>query len=259
MRNPWLHRESRSIAPALRLFCFPYAGGHAQIFRTWPAGLSSHIEVCPVQLPGRGRRFAEPLVSGLVELARASVEGLAAEWTGRVAFFGHSMGALLAFEAARLLESQYKISPVLLMVAGARAPHVARQDRNVAELPEEEFIDELRRGYGTPPEVTANRELLGLVLPVLRADFRNVETYRYAPGPRLACPLVAFGGLADPGAPPEDLRAWEQHTAAGFSCCFLPGDHFFVQSQTESLLREISLRLESAAPHGGRPVGRSLN
>ena len=151
------------------------------------------------------------------------------------AFFGHSMGALVSFELARLLHKEYKCSPSHLFVSGRRAPQVPDPDPPIHTLPNSEFLQELRRLNGTPEAVLQNDELMQLLLPTLRADFAVLETYVYTPQPLLDYPITAFGGLQDPEVCCEVLEAWRDQTRAAFSLHKFPGDHFFLHT-AQSLL-----------------------
>jgi medium-chain acyl-[acyl-carrier-protein] hydrolase len=159
------------------------------------------------------------------------------------AFFGHSMGAIVSFELARLLRENNHLSSLKLFVSGRRAPQIPDSDLPIHALPEPEFLKELRRYNGTPEEVLNNTELMQLLLPTLRADFAVLETYIYAPAPPLDCPITAFGGLQDWKASREDLEAWREQTNAAFSLQMFPGDHFFLYSSETLLLQFLSQEL----------------
>ena len=173
----------------IRLVCFPYAGGGAHIYADWRTGLPPQVEVHAVQLPGRGRRFAEPALERLDAAVSDIVDALATLNDKPFMFFGHSMGALLAFETARALRRLGSAGPLRLLMSAYRAPQLERREPPIRDLPEAAFIAKLREFEGTPPEVFANKELLELMLPVVRADFTLVETHRYRPELPLACPI----------------------------------------------------------------------
>jgi len=232
--NSWITCPSPKPQASLRLFCFPYAGGGALSFRSWGAHLPA-VEVCPIELPGRGMRLKEAPFTRLVPLAEAVVEALLPYLDKPFAFFGHSMGALISFEVARRLRRNQTRNPVQLFVSGHRAPRWPDPDPPIHILPEAEFLGELRRLNGTPEAVLANHELMQLLLPVLRADFAVLETYCYEPTSPLECPIAAFGGLHDPDVTCEMLEAWRQETRSDFSLQMLPGDHFFLHT-AQSLL-----------------------
>ena len=237
---------------SLRLFCFPYAGGRNLIFRGWQEGLPAAVEVCPVELPGRGRRLREPPFTKLTTLVEATAEAILPLLDKPFAFFGHSMGAMISFELARRLRREHAPTPVHLFVSGRRAPHIPDTDPPTYDLPEPEFLDELRRLNGTPQEVLEHAELIQLMMPLLRADFEVVQTYRYTPGPPLDCPITAFGGLHDVEVPREYLEAWRDYTAAGFTLRMMPGDHFFLHTAQRLLLQVLAQELQRLASLAGR-------
>ncbi|MBD2083575.1 thioesterase II family protein [Trichocoleus sp. ST-U3] len=235
---------------SLRLFCFPYAGGGALNFRTWSQGLPVGVEVCAVELPGRGKRILEAPFTQALPLVQAIAHALLPYLDKPFAFFGHSMGALVSFEVARLLRREYGMSPVHLFVSGRSAPQLPLQEPPIHSLPQPAFIEELRRLNGTPKAVLENVELMELLLPILRADFAVLETYVYAAEPPLQCPITAFGGLQDVKVSVDRLEAWRQQTSAKFSLQMLPGDHFFVQSAQPLLLQFLSRELNSISTVG---------
>jgi len=222
----------------MRLFCFPYAGSTAAVFRSWPQYLPAEIELCAVQYPGRGSRLGEPLGEDVVEVMNEIYQDLRPFLNKPFAFFGHSMGALISYEFARRLQREQQQGPFQLFVSGCSAPHVRMFDEITYNLPEPEFLAELRRLQGTPEEVLDNAELMQLMMPIIRADFKASQTYQYVPGPPLECPIRAFGGLKDEMVPREDVEAWSEHTHGSFRAQMLPGDHFFLNT-SESLLTRI--------------------
>jgi len=227
----------------MRLFCFPYAGSTAAVFRSWPQYLPSEIELCAVQYPGRGGRLAEPLGEDVVEVMNEIYQDLQPFLKKPFAFFGHSLGALVSYEFARRLQREQQQGPFQLFVSGCSAPHVRMFDEITYDLPEPEFLAELRRLQGTPEEVLDNAELMQIMMPIIRADFKASQTYKYAPGPPLECPIRAFGGLKDDMVPREEVEAWSEHTAGSFRAQMLPGDHFFLNTSQSLLTRIIAQEL----------------
>ena len=244
----WIARFPARPSARLRLFCVPYAGGSASAYRAWGDGLPAGIEVCAVQLPGRETRYSEPLLTDARTAAAALVEAMTPLLDRPFAFFGHSLGALLAWETVLALGRQRDLAPVSLLVSGHRAPHLPRELRPIHGLPDGSFIDELRRLNGTPSEVFDDPELLALVLPQLRADFRMAETYEPAPAPPLSCPVVALGGSDDDRTPRRALQAWRDLTRGPFDLRLFPGDHFYLNAQRPALLGVVARHL---APHLG--------
>jgi medium-chain acyl-[acyl-carrier-protein] hydrolase len=226
----WFPNVKFDPQASLRLFCFPYAGGSNLIFRNWSANLPPQIEVCPVQLPGRGNRLREPGYTNMQVLAKALAPLMRPVLNKPFAFFGHSMGATLAFELSRELRRSDKLQPVHFFASGRMAPHIPREEALTYDLPEPEFIANLRKINGTPNEVLEHPELMQMMMPLLRADFEMVETYEYEPDAPLDYPITALGGLQDQDIPREHLEAWRQHTNAPFSLRMLPGDHFFINT-----------------------------
>lgn len=236
--NAWVKCLNPSPSSALRLFCFPYAGGSSAIFRPWLNQLpaSAQIEICSVQLPGREARWREPPITNLATLVQALSQALRPHLDLPFAFFGHSLGALVSFELARQLQAQRAPLPIHLFVSGCRAPQLLRS-KGLHTLPDQALLAELQALKGTPQQVLENPELMQLLLPTLRADFSIFETYTYREQPTLACDISAFGGLKDSEAPAAALPDWRQHTNLSFSQHFLPGDHFFLHTHYALMLK----------------------
>ena len=217
-------------------------------FRTWPLGLPDDVEVCSVELPGRGTRLSERPFTRLSPLLQTMAPALLSLLDKPFAFFGHSMGGLVSFELTRLLRREYDLSPVHLFVSGRRAPQVQDLEPPLHTLPETAFLEELRRLNGTPQAVLENVELRQLLLPILQADFAVIETYEYTPNAPLKCPITVLGGMQDSKVKCKDLKAWREHTNAAFSLHLLPGDHFFVHSTQPQVLQILSQSLNPTSP-----------
>lgn len=249
-RSVWLHYYHQKPQAQVRLFCFPYAGGGASIFRTWQGSFPSFIEVCPVQLPGREYRLTETAFSQLDPLIEALAAALLPYLNMPYAFFGHSMGAVISFELVRYLRRiRHDRLPIHLFVSAHRAPQCPPTDPPTYHLPDPEFIEELRRLEGTSEEVLRNEELLQLLLPLLRADFALVQQYTYRQEEKLNLPITAFGGLYDESVPQHTIGAWQEQTSRAFRQRFFPRGHFFLQQEQASLTGIIAQQLYSfAAP-----------
>jgi medium-chain acyl-[acyl-carrier-protein] hydrolase len=206
----------------------------------WLNRLPAMAEICLIELPGRGVRLKEPLFTQLPPLVETIAHNLENQLDRPFAFFGHSMGALLSFEIARLFRRSHIQGPVHLYLSGRGAPQIPNDEPPMHALPEPEFISELRRLNGTPKEVLEHEELMQLMLPILRADFRICETYHYVPEAPLDCPITVFGGLEDESVGVECLEAWREQTNASFSIHMLPGDHFFLHTAQSFLLQTLS-------------------
>ncbi|MEM8676654.1 MAG: thioesterase II family protein [Cyanobacteria bacterium P01_G01_bin.67] len=233
----WFICPKPNAKAKLRLFCFHYAGGGAASFRNWSDNLPSSVEVHFVELPGRGFRLAETAFTSLNPLVEAIADALYPLLDKPFTFFGHSMGGLLCFELTRLLRKKYSLNPIHLFVSAHRAPQLPDPDPPIYNLPDPEFLDELRDLEGTPEAILENTELMQLLLPTLRADFTVVDTYNYTAEPPLDYPITAFGGLQDQEVNYEELEAWQEQTTAAFSLQMLQGNHFFMHS-AQSLLLE---------------------
>jgi medium-chain acyl-[acyl-carrier-protein] hydrolase len=230
------------------MFCFPYAGGGASIYRGWGASLPADLEVCPVQIPGRESRLREPAYAEPGPMIQAIADALDPYLTGLpFVFFGHSMGAMISFELARELRRRGRTQPLHLFVSGRRAPQMPAREEPIHALPEPEFIEKLRELNGTPEEVLQHAELMKLITPILRADFSVNETYEYTEEAPLDAGISAFGGLGDEDVTREDVEAWKENTRGRFRMRMLPGDHFFINSGKELVLESVARDLAEIA------------
>ncbi|MEU9481760.1 alpha/beta fold hydrolase [Streptomyces sp. NPDC048191] len=240
----WVRRYHPAPEARTRLVCLPHAGGGATYYFPLSAALAPAVEALAVQYPGRQDRHREPCVDSLPELARQLVPRLL-PWTDRpLALFGHSMGASLAFEVARLLEHEHGITPAALFASARRAPSRHREEslhlRGDAEL-----VREVQRLSGTDSQLLADPEVLSMVLPAIRNDYKAAETYRYVPGPGLSCPVTALIGDDDSRVTVEEARAWADHTTGTFALRVYDGGHFYLNHHIEAVAREISVPLLS--------------
>ena len=226
----------RQEPAALRLFCFPYAGGGASIYRALAQAVPGQIEVVPVQPPGRENRLNEPaqrLIGDLLDLLEGEILPLLDR---PYAFFGYSLGATVAFELALRLDQRHQLPPRHVVVAARQAPHLATRRPPIHALPDPEFLDALRDLEGTPVEALDHPELMQLLMPLLRADFEIVETYEARQRPALSCTLTAFGGLKDRDVMREDLEGWRGYGQEPFKIRMFPGGHFFINENRDQLL-----------------------
>ena len=236
----------------VRLFCFPHAGGSAAIYCFWSRQFPEDIEVCPVNLPGRGARLEESPCSRLLELAGAVTRELTPFLDVPFALFGHSMGALLSFEIARELERREVPAPLCLFASGYRAPQIP-PGPPIHHLPKDELLAAVERRYGAMPDaVIQSRELMEFVLPVLRADMEMCETYAYENGQPLSCPIQALGGTDDSWVGRSHLLPWREQTRAAFTLRMFPGDHFFVQTAEHWVRQTLSADLQRMVDRDAR-------
>lgn len=236
----WITVPKANPQADLRLFCFPYAGGSSTIFRTWLDKLPANIEICPIELPGRGSKIKLAPLNRLEPIVKELALQIQSYLDKPFAFFGHSIGGILSFELTRLLSKNYGISPVNLFISAHRAPQIPDSEPPIHALPEADFIAKLRNYNFTPNAVLEHQELMQLILPMLRADFAVGETYTYDHAPPLECPISVFGGLQDHQVTIEELEGWREQTNSYFLLNMLPGDHFFINYSHSLLLEQIS-------------------
>lgn len=226
-----------------RLFCFPFAGGGAAAYYPWSKHLPPDIELVRILLPGRESRLREPLVTRIGPLVAVLVDELT-PWLDRpFAVYGHSIGALVAFEFSRELRRRHGLVPAHLFVSAYRAPHLPPIESPFAHLPDEEFIDRISQYGGIPELVAKSQELMDIFLPILRADFEISETYVYREEFPLECPITAFGGVSDPKIDRHRITAWKMHTSMRFNVHFFEGGHFFIQDSKDVVLDQMSYYL----------------
>jgi medium-chain acyl-[acyl-carrier-protein] hydrolase len=236
----WVVRPRNVPRARVRLFCFPYAGGGASAFNGWADQVPADVEICAIQLPGRETRINEEPFARLEPMIEAAAGAVVPYDDLPFAFFGHCLGALIAFELARRLGASVNSGLRHLFVAGCRAPQLPRVGRSIHTLPDSAFIERLRELKQTPEILLHNSELMSLYLPALRADFGVWETYVYADGEPLACPISAFGGMEDAKLTPDAVQPWRAQTRNAFVRRALPGNHFFLHSSRPLLLQLIS-------------------
>lgn len=223
----------------VRLFCFPSAGSGAASYRLWPARLSPQVDVFRLQPPGRETRFREGLLRSMDDYVDSLLGALVPELDRPFAFFGHSMGSLVAFHVARRLRRDFGRLPAHLIVSAFRSPQAPPMKR-LHELADGDFIRELRETYdGIPDQLLNEPEVLSLILPIVRADLAVASTHEYAPERPLGCPITAFGGLDDQWVDEAQLAEWGVQTSAEFRLRMFPGNHYYLATAADALLREI--------------------
>lgn len=220
-----------------RLFCFPHGGGSAAEFVRWARHLPE-VEIHAVQLPGRGSRLSERVLTDMDELVAAVV---AAMPTGApYSVFGHSLGALVAFEVTRALAEEGRRLPDRLVVSGHAAPSLPRTAPPLHQLGDEELLTAVgERHGGLPPELLADEELRTLTARYLRADYQIVETYACREGAPIPVPTTVFGGKED-AIGVDELRAWRDHTAEDVALRLFPGGHFYFREHQAGVLRALA-------------------
>ncbi len=237
--NPWFP-SLESSPGVLRLFCFPYAGAGTLSYLPWSGPLAGAATVCPVRLPGRETRSHEKPFESMSALVDALESAIAPHLHLDFAFFGHSMGAAIAFELTRALRKHGKPMPSALLVSGARAPQLRLGWTPPPDPSDAEFLEQLRRLDGIPAEMLANPRAMELVMPALRADAALYRRYVYCPEPPLTVPIFAYGGRADPNIPAEHVEAWREQTTGRFTYREFEGGHFFIKPSRDSFLAALA-------------------
>jgi medium-chain acyl-[acyl-carrier-protein] hydrolase len=251
IREPWIVRPQPRADAALRLFCFPYAGVGVSVYRAWPANLPT-TDVVMMQPPGREGRWSERPFTRLEDMVAAATEAIRPHLTGRYAFYGHSLGALVSFEVARSLRREGAAGPVHLFASAHRSPQLPNPHPEMRTLPDAGFIEQICQRYGGIPQaVLDNPDLVELMLPCLRADFTVFETYTYADPTPLDCPITAFGGRSDRRVSEGEVAAWRAQTTAAFRYEMFDGDHFFLQNRRDLLLASIMRDLNGVMVEAG--------
>jgi pyochelin biosynthesis protein PchC len=230
--------------PDVSLVCLPHAGGSASSYFPLAAAMPDPVEVLAVQYPGRQDRRADPPLEDLSVLAdqvAAAVAAFAGATGRRLALFGHSMGAVLGYEVAARLEAGGGPAPEVLFASGRRAPSRSRpREDDVHRRGDAGIVAEMRTLRGTDPRLLADAELVAMVLPAVRADYRAIETYRHSPGGRVRCPVVVLTGDADPHTTLDEAHAWGEHTTAGCTVRVFPGGHFFLADVLPDVVRAVT-------------------
>lgn len=242
----WFRRFQHAEPEAVRLVCFPHAGGAANYYQRLAAELAPSVDVLAVQYPGRMDRHREAVVDDLDHLVELLVEPVLGLGDRPTAFFGHSMGAVVAFEVARRLP----VPPLALFVSGRVAPPLSRYTPPHL-LSDEHMLSEVRKFQATDLRLLEHPKARELMMPVLRADYRAIETYQYRPGPPLDCSIAVFAGSDDPVAAVADTRPWREQCTGEFSLRVCPGGHFFLDDHLPEIAEDIRHRLRRARPVTG--------
>lgn len=243
----WLRNYHQAPGARGRLICFPHAGGSASYFFPVSAALSPEFDVLAVQYPGRQDRRTDPFVDNIDDLADQLHTALAPAMEGPVAFFGHSMGAVLAFEVARRFEERDGISPVTVFASGRRAPSQVR-DESVHLRDDAGIVKEMRTLGGTDSRVLGDPELLDMVLPAIRNDYRAVERYRRGTEAKVGAPIVVMTADDDPRTTVDEARAWDDHTTGGSTLHTFDGGHFYLEQHAARVIAVIAETLRERLP-----------
>lgn len=247
----WLRCFAAAPEARTQLVCFPHAGGSASTFHAMSGALPPTAEVLSVQYPGRQDRWSEKCIDNVPELADRLLPALTARTGNRpLALFGHSMGATVAYEVARRLEQAGGAnSPVTLFLSGRRAPHFERSEY-IHQRDDRGILRELELLGGSAAVALADPEILQMVMPAIRGDYRAAETYVHVPGPLLRCPVVALTGDADPRASVREVEAWSEYTQGPFLTHVFKGGHFFLNDHPEAVHGTVRDHLSSLPVFG---------
>lgn len=256
--NGWLVATGRRPTASARLICFSPAGTGAASYRGWAELAPPWLEVCAVQLPGRETRLREAPVADLDELVPALGRAVAPALDRPFAFYGHSLGSIVAFETARWLRRNGAALPAALCVGASRPPQSPWPDPPVRDLPDLALLEEVNRRYESVPDVVmAEPELRQLLTPALRADMALIETYRYRAEMPFDFPIHAFGGAADRKVTRNDLSQWQEQTLGAFDLRLFPDGHLFLLARKQELMLAIATLLGrgtlAESERSGRP------
>lgn len=240
MNNPWFTNFQRPINAPLRLFCFPYAGGGANIYREWPR-LLENVEVIAAQLPGRERRIMESPIDSMPTLVEDLVRFMEPLLDKPFFLFGHSMGALIIYELASQLQQQRYPTPRHLFISAYRSPDRVSRNKQLHFLSDLEFMAELSRYGGTPDELLRNPEMRELFLPTLRADFKLHETHTFHKRPPLFCPITTLAGSNDRIVTADEMSGWAEKTAFPLTQVSIAGGHFFLNESRREVLAHLQV------------------
>jgi medium-chain acyl-[acyl-carrier-protein] hydrolase len=258
--NKWLACLERVPNPTLRLFCCHYAGGSASFCNGWTKFLPQGIEIVSVQLPGREERFHEPFVTDMAALIAELAPAVRPYLRVPFAIFGHSMGAMVAYELSCELQRQFRTAPRIFFASGRQAPHFPEKDAPIHGLPDEDFCAAFLQRHATQnlQSLFADQEIRQMFVPQLRADMALVERYRSNPAKsvKLSCPVIALDCQQGAGCVDgHELAGWREHTSGPFKVYRFPGDHFFIDSAKTDVLAVIGAELEPFLQHATSHYG----
>ncbi|UUU39504.1 MULTISPECIES: thioesterase II family protein [unclassified Streptomyces] len=252
--SPWFMCDGTESepGPAARVYCFPHAGGNPRSFLGWQSDLAGVAEIAGLCPPGRGNRYREPALTDVAELADAVAHEISATADRPFVLFGHSFGAVLAFEVARRIGHLPDFRH--LVASGCSAPSLLPTRRVVeaARLEGREFTEAVGFFGGLPPEVMADESLQELLLPNLRADFRMVAGYAYRPAAPLSVPVTLINGTDDPHISEAGLQPWERECLRPPARHRAEGGHFYFDGRSRTVT-DILRSLLPAAPGAGQP------
>lgn len=239
-KSPWFVTERFNPSAKVRLFCFPYAGGSSNAYRGWQDKFGEEVEVVAVELPGRGKRFNDPVITSLTEIVSQLRKEMEYFLDKPFIFFGHSNGALISYELARTLQKDSVFGLQHIIVSAKEAPQlVCRNTTLLCDLPDDELIEELRTFDGTPEVFFQNKELMELYIPMLRADFSIGETYDFKSDVPLRSNVTLFGGKLDKNTSVADIMKWGENVIGSIQYQDFNGGHFFIHTCKDKVIDSI--------------------
>ena len=238
--NSWVTCPRPQPDAKIRLFCLPFAGGGASLYRPWTTQLAPTIEVCPIQLPGRENRYSEKPITDAHQMAKAIATQMLPFLDRPYAIFGHSMGALLAYEVSREHARLKAKAPEILFVSAHRAPHLPRKRALLHALPNAQFIESLKQYGGFPEEILNNQEFIDFILPTMRSDMTLCDLYAFTKREvSIQTPFEVFAGVDDREAGPSEMESWSEHTQGQANLTVFDGGHFFLRTHSKELLSHL--------------------
>ena len=239
-KNKWFIIPKPNPSADLKLICFPYAGGGVNVFTSWSKYLPENIELIIVQTPGRGSHMTAKPYINMEELIQNLLREVIVHFKKPYILFGHSLGSRVAFALMNEAYKLYNSLPLHFIASGSRSPHKKLITEPIYNLPTDDFIQKLKILNGTPNEVLENRELMNFFLPVLRADFKIADEYIYRGKTKFNCPISVLTGEYDIGVTLGDAKSWGDLFTQKVSVHTIPGDHFFINSHRDIVLKKIN-------------------
>lgn len=239
-QKKWCVTPKPNPSAKIRLFCFPYAGGGPATFSGWERSLPKNIELVAIQPPGRGSHLLDSCIDDMTQMVTQLIRMISPLLDKPYVFFGHSLGSKIAFELLRHLKAHNYPLPKHFIASGSKGPKEQSEKRAIYALSDNQFIAELERLNGTPKEILQNRELMEILLPMLKADFKIAHTYQCNRDEKFNCDVTVFGGTQDKDVSNEDLAAWCELFSQNSEIHRFEGGHFFVDSLQEEVLDKVT-------------------
>lgn len=236
----WYLEYKKNPQADVRLFCFHHSGGAASFYFPWVESLSSNIELLAIQLPGRENRFSEPLMNDLKDILNSLTEAFHVYKDKPFFTFGHSLGALIAFEFALSIRNHYAVSPCHMIISSTKAPHLPFRMKPLSNLDHNTLKKELEIYNGIDERIRQNDELLNLFLPIIKSDFSIYESHHYAKSEPFSCDILAISGGDDKTVTTEEILAWSDYTMGKFKHLSFPGGHFYLKEHQKQIIEIIN-------------------